>query len=150
MQWVPSAPAQQVSADGRWAWNGIQWIGNAAVEARAPAGLLFFRAYCGIVAVIELGVGALGMLGLTANGFDAARFDATVPVMVLTTLLFLYALIEGAAVTVAVFLPRERWAWTFSLVAIALGVPGIAIVGAVPLLIYWTRREMRAHYGFAR
>jgi len=150
MQWAPSVPRMPVSADGRWLWTGLQWVPSAAAANRAPAGLLLFRVYCGVVAVTELGLGTLGMIGLAANGFDAAKFDTTVPVLGLTTLLFVYVLIQGAACAVAVFLPREPWAWVFSLVAVALGIPGITIIGAVPLLIYWSRREMRAYYGFAR
>ncbi len=152
-QWVPSAPPQQMSADGRWVWNGLRWMPNGAVAlavaAHSPAGLLFFRVYCGVVAFIGLGFGTLGMIGLTANGFDPAKFDTTAPILTITTLVFVYALIEGAAVTIAVFLPRERWAWVFSLVAIALGIAGITLVGALPLLIYWLRGEMRRYYGFA-
>jgi len=147
-QWVPTAPRAQLSPDGRWIWNGVQWIPNPAPTRRSPAGLILFRGYCIVAGLLALVIGSLGMLGLAIDGFDPAKFDSTAGGVEVATILFLYLLVEGIALGIALFLPRRPWAWIWSLIAIALGVAGITIFGAVPLMIYWVRTDMRTYYGF--
>ena len=62
-------------------------------------------------------------------------------------------LVSPALATLAVFyaatslLPLRRWAWTVALVAIAIGIPSVTIVVALPLLRAWLGPVTRAAFG---
>ena len=66
-----------------------------------------------------------------------------------TPLIFMLALVIVLVLifATAMLLPRVRWAWTYSLVLICLGMGGITLVAAVPLLIFWIRPETQAWFG---
>ncbi len=61
-------------------------------------------------------------------------------------------LCAGAAIAFAVLYaaaalaPREPWAWTLGLVALGVGLAGIGIVFAIPLLTAWLRASTKAAY----
>jgi hypothetical protein len=46
----------------------------------------------------------------------------------------------------AALAPREPWAWTLGLVAIGVGMAGVGIVFAIPLLKAWLRPTTKAAY----
>jgi hypothetical protein len=48
---------------------------------------------------------------------------------------------------VAALLPLRPWAWTVALLAIAIGLPSVTIVVALPLLRVWRDPITRAAYG---
>jgi len=150
-QWVPAGSPVLLSPDGRWSWNGQRWVANPAnlmAGAGNPPGLVLFRGYCIVVCVFTLSIGGLGMLGLGIHGFDPGQLDTSLVAVVISTLIFGYALVEGIVALVAVLSPRRPWGWVVGLIAIILGVGGITIVVAIPLLVFWSRSEMRSFYRF--
>lgn len=52
------------------------------------------------------------------------------------------ALLYGAAA----FVPRTPWGWSLALVAIALGLPSLAIVVALPLALAWRSPLVKAAF----
>jgi hypothetical protein len=48
---------------------------------------------------------------------------------------------------VATLLPLRPWSWTVGLVAIAIGIPSVTIVFALPLLLKWRSPITRAAFG---
>lgn len=94
-----------------------------------PAVVVWFRAYALLV-----GVASLVMSGLAfANG-------APVLGVACTALFVLYG--------VAACVPYRPWGWTLALLAIGLGLAGVTIVMAVPLLLLWFKPVTKA--AFAR
>src|SRR5437762_4487743 len=73
-------PAGQISPDGRWVWNGTQWVPNTSRDAWRPLVRAYESArFRSLFAMVFLAVNAasllLGMvldLGLLANGGDLA------------------------------------------------------------------------------
>ncbi len=56
------------------------------------------------------------------------------------------AIAFAALYAAAALAPREPWAWTLGLVAIVVGMTGIGIVFAIPLLMAWRRPSTKAAY----
>lgn len=74
-QWVPVVAAAPVSADGRWSWNGVQWVPNPVPYLYArPFESPRFRAMFTMVLLalnaFALLVGMVFSFGLFANGGD--------------------------------------------------------------------------------
>jgi len=46
----------------------------------------------------------------------------------------------------ATFMPFKPWAWTFGLLVIALGVPGLTVFVCLPLLLAWLKPEVKAAF----
>ncbi len=56
------------------------------------------------------------------------------------------AIALAALYAVAIFVPREPWAWTLRLVTLVVAIGSIGIVFAIPLLIAWLRPTTKAAY----
>ena len=74
-QWVPVVTSAPVSADGRWSWNGVQWMPNPVPYLHArPFESPRFRATFTMVLLavnaFALLLGTVFSIGLFANGGD--------------------------------------------------------------------------------
>jgi hypothetical protein len=136
-----TAPVQEVgrlSPDGRWMWNGVGWTPYSGAGRATPPGFTLFRGYAIVVALLLVGVGTLATIGNIVNGYSVIRLVEIG-----------FVLMEGLLLGIAIFLPRKPWAWVWCLIAILLGLGGITILVAVPLLVYWLRGDTRRYYGMA-
>jgi hypothetical protein len=98
-----------------------------------PATIMWFRLYAAVMALAN----AAGAVVLFTNLAHEA-FSVFVAITCLALLAFH---------VLAVVMPLRPWAWTVGLVVIALGIPGITIVFALPLLIAWMKPTLKAAFG---
>jgi hypothetical protein len=101
------------------------------VRDARPGAIIWFRRYAAAMAVLVL---AMLVLEVAAGLASATLVVLTAPLVVLFG--------------VAAFVPYKPWGWTLGLVAIALGLAGITIVFALPLLLQWFKPTVKA--AFAR
>lgn len=97
-----------------------------------PRAIFAFRVYASAMAILH---GAATGLG----AWKVPEGELRTPMLVALGLLALFYL--GVA-----FVPRTPWGWTLALVAIALGVPGLAIVVALPLALAWRSPVVKAAF----
>ena len=103
----------------------------ADVRDARPAVITWYRLYAALMALLAVAV--LSLFALTATAPLALVLSAG------TTAVFFAA---------AAFVPLKPWGWTFALVAIALGLAGVTVLVAAPLLVAWRRPTVKA--AFAR
>lgn len=110
-----------------------------------PPVLIWYQIYCGALAVVYVAVIALLviMLVAAARGASVKTEDLIIfGALSLTSVPF--AVFYGAAP----FLPNRPWAWTYGVVAIAIGMTSACCLPAcVPLLIYWMKPEVKMYFG---
>jgi len=71
-------------------------------------------------------------------GAAQAQPEAIVMFLVAVTALGFYA--------TATFMPLKPWAWTFGLVVIALGLPGLTIAFCLPMFFAWMKPSVKAAF----
>lgn len=60
--------------------------------------------------------------------------------------MFLVAVTAVGFYATATFMPLKPWAWTFGLVVIALGVPGLTIAFCLPMFFAWMKPSVKAAF----
>ena len=113
------------------------------VSNRQPGVLQWFKVYCTCMALLYAGITWMVVQKLTKELYSRSGPDGAIPFIFAAAFLGVFVLLFAAAW----ILPRERWAWTYSLVLICLGMGGLTLVAAVPLLIFWIKPETKAWFG---
>lgn len=94
-----------------------------------------------VIRLYRVYAAAMALLSLAFLGLAAARgFDAIALVLASAPLVLLFA--------VATFAPFKPWGSTVGLVAIGLGLAGVTVIFAAPLLFFWFKPNVKA--AFAR
>ena len=60
--------------------------------------------------------------------------------------MFLLAVTAVGFYATATFMPLKPWAWTFGLVVIALGLPGLTIAFCLPMFFAWMKPSVKAAF----
>jgi hypothetical protein len=112
-----------------------------------PRVVFWYRLYCGAMVLLYLAciAGGVAMVVFRDSLVDAdmSSTEAGITGVVLAGV----GLGLAAAFTAAFFLPRRRWAWTYHLVLIALGLTSCCCMPVtVPLLIFWIRADTQAYF----
>lgn len=106
----------------------------------------WYRVFCAAMAVLNLGVAALGIAPIIVGAFKNNKESAE---MIAAGSLYI---ILGIAVSipyiVAFFAPRKPWHWVYGLVLIAITLTSCACwPTSIPLLIYWLKPEGKWMFG---
>ena len=123
---------------------------DASHEARgeAPPVILYFRLYTGFVTLACMAVAALGLAFAIAPVFMGKTTSKPADFLGPAIMGVVYVgggLVFGAAHLVATVMPRKKWAHTYGLIilAIALVFNGGCCLFALPLLIFWSKEDVK-------
>ena len=103
-----------------------------------PNVVVLFRVYAGLIAFASASM-LLFLLSVSARDADDVGRD------VVYFFSFASACLAGLH-GVAAFVPRKPWGWALGAVVLALGVPSVTVVFAIPLLVHWLRPNCRAAF----
>ncbi len=82
------------------------------------------------------------MMTLASLGMLALALMTRPEVIVLDVLAAALVVVYG----IATFVPFKPWGWTLALLAIALGLPNVSAVFAIPLLVFWLKPSTKAAF----
>lgn len=115
-------------------------------SAKVPAVVIWFKVYCGFLAVIYAVVSLVGLPFLLIDPQElemepiAARFIGVLFLGLGLVLLVLSLL--------PLFLAPRPWVWIYDLVLICLGMTSACFLFfSIPLLIFWLRPEVKQYFG---
>ena len=118
----------------------------APAPAATPGAVLWFRAYCALMALIYLatmGISAIFFV-FDPEDLEMSRFEATMMGALLGGLGFVFFVMY----LVPYVLPRRPWVWVYDIVLIAIGLTScLTLPLALPLLIFWLKPEPKAWFG---
>lgn len=112
---------------------------------RRPKVVFWFRAYCFLVAIANLVV-IWYLLALLTGGGSRPRWSTDTAFWVISLGLLAILVVPFL---VGIFVPRSRWAWSFSLVLIGYGFlvcPPLLVV-VIPLVIFWLKPGTKHYFG---
>ena len=117
----------------------------------APAVVVWFKVYSGLMALLYLIVMVAGVvfLSMDPQDFDpsATAEDAMVMkivawVYIVLGLVFLLPFAYGA------FMGNASWCWVFGMVLICISLTsGCCMVAGIPLMIFWLKPETKRYFG---
>jgi hypothetical protein len=115
-----------------------------------PPVVLYFRLYAGFVALVNMGLAAMGlMVAIMPMLVDKTpKPGDLVGSAVSGGMLMTIGVVMGALHSVATVMPRRLWAHTFGLIvlAVAFVFNSGCCVFAVPLLIFWSKPEVKTWF----
>ncbi len=115
-------------------------------SADKPPVVKWFTAYCAFMAALYLLCMVLGVIFFLFEPTDSSRSAEEARIM--GVVLFFVGLLLFIPFAIGVFLPRDRWAWTFGLVLICIGLTSMCCLPAtIPLLMFWLKPEAKAYFG---
>jgi hypothetical protein len=117
-----------------------------AMPPARPAVLGWFKAYCVVLCLIYLlCVGASIILFVV----DPGELEmGTAEAMVMGVVLLGTGLLCFVASLLPLFLKPRPWVWVYDLVVICIGMTSACFIPlCVPLLIFWIKPEVKAHFG---
>ncbi|WP_394829599.1 hypothetical protein [Pendulispora albinea] len=119
---------------------GVPYVPSHAVEApRPPSIWRWYIAYAACMALLYIGVTAMGAIGSSGqNGAgEGVRWIFLVTGPLLTV-----------AYGIAPFLPKKPWAWTYHVVLIGMGLTSLCCLPVtLPLLLQWLKPEAKSFFG---
>ena len=123
--------------------------GYAPDPAARPPVWRWYVAFCVLMALMYLAVGALGGVFLAfadQMGPEMSPLEARIQGGIMLGLGLLFTI----PYAIAPFLPRARWTWVYHLVLIGFCMSSCACIPiGLPLLLFWTKPETRAWFGYA-
>ena len=112
-----------------------------------PRVIFWYRGYAAVMLLTSLVLLAFAtFLGWAQTQPQIAVGASSAELQAQTIVLFLVAVACVAFYATATFIPLKPWAWTFGLIVIALGVPGITVVVCLPLLLAWLKPTVKAAF----
>jgi len=110
-----------------------------------PPVVLWYQIYCIGLAVLYVSVlGFMVVMGVIAARGASMKPEDLIVSGVVAVMCVPFAVFYAAAP----FLPNKPWAWTYGIVAIAIGMTSACCLPAcVPLLIYWMKPETKMFFG---
>lgn len=117
---------------------------------RRPGAVTTFYVYCGLMALLYLGVAVLGGFflvmagGMAVDDPEMTQQEATV----FGAMMLALGLVLALAFAIAPFLPRRTWAWVVGIILIALGLTSCLFWPlCIPLLVFYVQSPTRLWYG---
>ena len=112
-----------------------------------PGVIFWFRAYAAVMLLASLVTLAFAtFLGWGQTLPEVAVLPVATETQTQVMVLFLLSATCVALFGTATFMPFKAWAWTFGLIVIGLGIPGITVIVCLPLLLAWRRPNVRAAF----
>lgn len=115
-----------------------------------PPVVLYFRLYAGFVALVNMGLAAMGLVIAIMPMLveKTPKPGDLIGTAVLGGIYMTIGIVISTLHVVATVMPRRPWAHTFGLVVLAIAFvfnTGCCIV-AVPLLIFWSKAEVKTWF----
>lgn len=113
-----------------------------------PPVLWWFRVYCLVLCVLYLLTALFGIPFLVLSPTDLDMPPMVARLVGLAILVMGLALLAASAAPL--FLRPRPWVWMYDLVIICLGLTSACFLPVcIPLLVYWIKPEVKAHFGRA-
>lgn len=110
----------------------------------SPKVIFWYRVYAGLMLFAALVVFALVLVYAWLQTLpEQAMRPGSGDRQTIALLLVLVAAAQAAFHAVGAFVPRKPWGWTYGLMVIAVGLPGLL---AIPLLVFWLKPEAKAAF----
>jgi cell division protein FtsW (lipid II flippase) len=111
----------------------------------------WFRVYVGLMALLYLGLAAMGLFVIAFGSTIAEASRNPSDAFAMPILGAVYAVLGFVFLGVFAYglmMPRKPWAWIYGLVLICFGMTSLCCMPAsIPLLIFWIKPEMKAFFG---
>ena len=111
-------------------------------DLNRPTVIIWFKAYCSLLAIIHL------PLLLLSYGYLCAleNEEGLIAMKVLFSALMVISLAVPAMSLLCFFLKRQPWVWVYSLVLICLGMATWLLPFCIPLIIFWVKQNTKVYY----
>ena len=118
---------------------------NTPLNLATPPAHKWFIVYCVLMA---LGYLSLAIAGIVFGFMEPDREMSAEEAKLMGVVFLVLGLVLFVPFALAPFLPRKSWVWVFGLVLICVGLTSTCCLPiCIPLLIYWSKPEMKAFYG---
>jgi hypothetical protein len=112
-----------------------------------PGVLFWYRAYAALMLLASLAFLAFAaFLAWAQTNPQVAMLPGSAEAQTNAIVLFLVGATAVGFYATATFMPMKPWAWTFGLVVIALGLPGLTIVVCLPMFLAWMKPSVKAAF----
>ena len=112
-----------------------------------PRVIFWYRAYAAFMLLVSLALLAgATFLGWAQTRPEVAMLPGSGGAQTQAIAMFLGSVTCVAFYGTATFMPFKPWAWTFGLLVIALGVPGLTVFVCLPLLLAWLKPDVKAAF----
>ncbi|MBI5537459.1 MAG: hypothetical protein HY898_32345 [Deltaproteobacteria bacterium] len=116
--------------------------------ATTPSTVILFKAYAALMLAAGLAVFALGLTMLLVPTLSRGTSHLGLSGILTGTFYAALGTLQAVPCLVALFAKPKPWVWTFDMIIVALGmVICYCWPLSIPLLIYWTKPEVKAHFG---
>jgi hypothetical protein len=115
--------------------------------ASTPSALIWFKAYCALMALSGVGVFALGVVMFVVPTMSTGALHLGLSEAVAGAFYAGWGTLQAVPCLVALFVRPRPWVWTFDMIIIAFGmVICYCWPLAIPLLIFWNKPEVKAYF----
>lgn len=112
-----------------------------------PRVIFWYRAYAAVMLLVSLALLAgATFLAWAQTRPEVAMLPGSGGAQTRAIAMFLVSVTCVAFYGTATFMPSKPWAWTFGLLVIALGVPGLTVIVCLPLLLAWLKPDVKAAF----
>ena len=128
-----------------WDYEEVCKRCHASLNQVTPPVYKWFIVYCVLMAVLYLGTAVMGIVFMFV---EPDREMSAAEAKIMSVVFLVVGLVFFVPFALGPFLPRKSWAWVFGLVLICIGLTSTCCLPiCIPLLIYWSKPEMKAFYG---
>lgn len=115
-------------------------LGPGTSPSTVPTAVKWFRLYAGFWCLFGAVVLALGVFLMVRDHAILGPEWRNISSVLAGGLIF-------GMHAIALFSPRKRWLWAYSLVVIALGVGSCFMPICIPMLVYWVKQDTKQYFG---
>jgi hypothetical protein len=116
--------------------------------ATTPSTVILFKAYAALMLLSGVVLFAFGVMMFLVPTFGSGAPHLGLSEAIAGTFYAGWGTLQAVPCLVALFAKPRPWVWTFDMIIVALGmVICYCWPLSIPLLIFWTKPEVKAHFG---
>lgn len=110
----------------------------------SPKVIVWYRVYAALMALASLGfLGGAAFFAWMQTRPEVAMQPHAADAQLTAMLLVFLGVAQLVFYAVGVLVPRRPWGWTYGLIVIGIGLPGLL---TIPLLLFWLKLDAKAAF----